>query len=125
MSSCDYLCCQPSGLQKPGRRTRSRSTPAFTAAVWTTRATSSGRRIDQVRGGLPRRGFAPVQTSPFLTCPSLLKAKDVFLSPENDTIGILVSTAVEISVGGKTIKPAGGLGRGAGGDGHLEVGHNQ
>uniref|UniRef100_A0A8C7CIR3 Calcium channel, voltage-dependent, alpha 2/delta subunit 2a n=1 Tax=Oncorhynchus kisutch TaxID=8019 RepID=A0A8C7CIR3_ONCKI len=28
------------------------------------------------------------------------------LNPENDTIGILVSTAVEITVGGKTIKPA-------------------
>ncbi|TWW61985.1 Voltage-dependent calcium channel subunit alpha-2/delta-2 [Takifugu flavidus] len=33
-------------------------------------------------------------------------ARDDFLSPENDTIGILVSTAVEIAVGGKTIKPA-------------------
>lgn len=63
----------------------------------------------------------------FLNRPSLLKAKDVFLSPENDTIGILVSTAVEISVGGKTIKPAGGLWRGGcgGSDGHPEVGHVQ
>uniref|UniRef100_A0A3B3ZY01 VWFA domain-containing protein n=1 Tax=Periophthalmus magnuspinnatus TaxID=409849 RepID=A0A3B3ZY01_9GOBI len=31
---------------------------------------------------------------------------DEFLNPENDTIGILVSTAVEITVGGKTVKPA-------------------
>nr|XP_046166791.1 voltage-dependent calcium channel subunit alpha-2/delta-2-like isoform X4 [Oncorhynchus gorbuscha] len=31
---------------------------------------------------------------------------DELLNPENDTIGILVSTAVEITVGGKTIKPA-------------------
>ncbi|KAI1892911.1 hypothetical protein AGOR_G00138390 [Albula goreensis] len=31
---------------------------------------------------------------------------DDILNPENDTIGILVSTAVEITVGGKTIKPA-------------------
>ncbi|XP_035238903.1 voltage-dependent calcium channel subunit alpha-2/delta-2a isoform X3 [Anguilla rostrata] len=31
---------------------------------------------------------------------------DDILNPENDTIGILVSTAVEISLGGKTIKPA-------------------
>uniref|UniRef100_A0A8C5B6G0 Calcium channel, voltage-dependent, alpha 2/delta subunit 2a n=1 Tax=Gadus morhua TaxID=8049 RepID=A0A8C5B6G0_GADMO len=31
---------------------------------------------------------------------------DDLLNPENDTIGVLVSTAVEISVGGKTIKPA-------------------
>ncbi|KAF3856196.1 hypothetical protein F7725_016919 [Dissostichus mawsoni] len=34
------------------------------------------------------------------------KARDELLNPENDTIGILVSTAVEITVGGKTIKPA-------------------
>ncbi|XP_044071962.1 voltage-dependent calcium channel subunit alpha-2/delta-2a isoform X2 [Siniperca chuatsi] len=33
-------------------------------------------------------------------------ARDELLNPENDTIGILVSTAVEITVGGKTIKPA-------------------
>ncbi|XP_038552936.1 voltage-dependent calcium channel subunit alpha-2/delta-2a isoform X1 [Micropterus salmoides] len=33
-------------------------------------------------------------------------ARDDLLNPENDTIGILVSTAVEITVGGKTIKPA-------------------
>ncbi|KAJ3602296.1 hypothetical protein NHX12_030055 [Muraenolepis orangiensis] len=32
--------------------------------------------------------------------------RDDLLDPENDTIGVLVSTAVEISVGGKTIKPA-------------------
>lgn len=36
-------------------------------------------------------------------------ARDELLNPENDTIGILVSTAVEITIGGKTIKPAGGL----------------
>lgn len=35
-------------------------------------------------------------------------ARDELLNPENDTIGILVSTAVEITIGGKTIKPAGG-----------------
>ncbi|XP_041639573.1 voltage-dependent calcium channel subunit alpha-2/delta-2a isoform X1 [Cheilinus undulatus] len=33
-------------------------------------------------------------------------ARDELLNPENDTIGILVSTAVEFTVGGKTIKPA-------------------
>ncbi|XP_056247349.1 voltage-dependent calcium channel subunit alpha-2/delta-2a isoform X3 [Seriola aureovittata] len=33
-------------------------------------------------------------------------ARDELLNPENDTIGILVSTAVEITIGGKTIKPA-------------------
>ncbi|KAF3689980.1 Voltage-dependent calcium channel subunit alpha-2/delta-2 [Channa argus] len=33
-------------------------------------------------------------------------AKDELLNPDNDTIGILVSTAVDITVGGKTIKPA-------------------
>lgn len=36
-----------------------------------------------------------------------LEARDELLNPENDTIGVLVSTAVEITVGGKTIKPAG------------------
>lgn len=33
-------------------------------------------------------------------------ARDEFLNPDNDTIGILVSTAVDITVGGKTVKPA-------------------
>ncbi|XP_030586321.1 voltage-dependent calcium channel subunit alpha-2/delta-2a isoform X2 [Archocentrus centrarchus] len=33
-------------------------------------------------------------------------AKDELLTPENDTIGILVSTALEMTIGGKTIKPA-------------------
>uniref|UniRef100_A0A3P8RVV4 Calcium channel, voltage-dependent, alpha 2/delta subunit 2a n=1 Tax=Amphiprion percula TaxID=161767 RepID=A0A3P8RVV4_AMPPE len=33
-------------------------------------------------------------------------ARDELLNPENDTIGILVSTALEITIGGKTIKPA-------------------
>uniref|UniRef100_A0A3Q3MNW1 Calcium channel, voltage-dependent, alpha 2/delta subunit 2a n=1 Tax=Mastacembelus armatus TaxID=205130 RepID=A0A3Q3MNW1_9TELE len=33
-------------------------------------------------------------------------ARDELLNPENDTIGILVSTAVEITIGGKTVKPA-------------------
>ncbi|XP_053724518.1 voltage-dependent calcium channel subunit alpha-2/delta-2a isoform X2 [Synchiropus splendidus] len=33
-------------------------------------------------------------------------AKDELLNPDNDTIGILVSTAVEMTIGGKTIKPA-------------------
>ncbi|XP_071351700.1 voltage-dependent calcium channel subunit alpha-2/delta-2a isoform X1 [Trachinotus anak] len=33
-------------------------------------------------------------------------ARDELLNPENDTIGVLVSTAVEITIGGKTIKPA-------------------
>lgn len=58
--------------------------------------------------------LACLQPSPSWLLPqfySALKAKEVFLSTENDTIGILVSTAVEISVGGKTIKPAGGLWR--------------
>ncbi|XP_061788327.1 voltage-dependent calcium channel subunit alpha-2/delta-2a isoform X1 [Nerophis lumbriciformis] len=32
--------------------------------------------------------------------------RDELLNPDNDTIGILVSTAVDITVGGKTIKPA-------------------
>jgi len=38
-----------------------------------------------------------------------LADKDELLNPENDTIGILVSTALEITLGGKTLKPAGEL----------------
>ncbi|TNM88765.1 hypothetical protein fugu_005019 [Takifugu bimaculatus] len=55
--------------------------------------------------GRPRCRLArlPLACSSFCFAP---KARDDFLSPENDTIGILVSTAVEIAVGGKTIKPA-------------------
>lgn len=34
------------------------------------------------------------------------------LDLENNTIGILVSTAVELSIGGKTLKPAGAQGLG-------------
>uniref|UniRef100_A0A665TFU1 Calcium channel, voltage-dependent, alpha 2/delta subunit 2a n=1 Tax=Echeneis naucrates TaxID=173247 RepID=A0A665TFU1_ECHNA len=37
---------------------------------------------------------------------SLVMLWDELLNQENDTIGILVSTAVEITIGGKTIKPA-------------------
>ncbi|XP_006783236.1 voltage-dependent calcium channel subunit alpha-2/delta-2a isoform X2 [Neolamprologus brichardi] len=33
-------------------------------------------------------------------------ARDEQLNPENDTVGILVSTALEMTIGGKTIKPA-------------------
>lgn len=36
------------------------------------------------------------------------------LDLENNTIGILVSTAVELSIGGKTLKPAGEQGPGPG-----------
>lgn len=106
MKVCGAAVSLPSGLQKPGRRTRSRSTPAFTAAVSTTRATYSERRTAQVRDALAVGTPLPPACSSFR---SALKARDDFLSPENDTIGILVSTAVEIAVGGKTIKPAGGL----------------
>lgn len=35
------------------------------------------------------------------------------LDLENNTIGILVSTAVELSIGGKTLKPAGRQGAGS------------
>ncbi|XP_062314741.1 voltage-dependent calcium channel subunit alpha-2/delta-2a isoform X2 [Osmerus eperlanus] len=50
------------------------------------------------RRSLDNRGY--IFRAPFRT------ANDELLSPDNDTIGILVSTAVEITVGGKTIKPA-------------------
>ena len=70
------LCCHRSGLQKPGRRTQSRSTPAFTAAVSTTRATSSERRIGQVREALAVFWLPP--TLSFLPPSCLLPAS--FLS---------------------------------------------
>ncbi|XP_023676819.1 voltage-dependent calcium channel subunit alpha-2/delta-2 isoform X1 [Paramormyrops kingsleyae] len=50
------------------------------------------------RRSLDNRGYifrAPYRTS-----------SDDFFNPENDTIGILVSTAVEFSISGRTIKPA-------------------
>lgn len=72
------------------------------------------------RSWAPHLTLSPImrRDSLFLTPPTPLacssicfpfKARDELLNPENDTIGILVSTAVEITVGGKTIKPAGGL----------------
>lgn len=39
-----------------------------------------------------------------------LSARDELLNPDNDTIGILVSTAIDITLGGKSIKPAGETG---------------
>lgn len=85
--------------------------PAITAAVSTTRATSSEPLIVQVTAALTShtqlRLLVTVWPVSLICFP--LKARDELLNPENDTIGILVSTAVEITVGGKTIKPAGGL----------------
>uniref|UniRef100_A0A8C9S3G6 Calcium channel, voltage-dependent, alpha 2/delta subunit 2a n=1 Tax=Scleropages formosus TaxID=113540 RepID=A0A8C9S3G6_SCLFO len=49
------------------------------------------------RRSLDNKGY--IFRAPYRTCAP-------FSLPENDTIGILVSTAVEITVGGKTIKPA-------------------
>lgn len=95
--------------------------PAITAAVSTTRATFSGRLIVQVNDALSPGLYISHRASwccgslfltPHLACFSLCfpsAARDELLNPENDTIGILVSTAVEIAIGGKTIKPAGGL----------------
>ncbi|XP_037534660.1 voltage-dependent calcium channel subunit alpha-2/delta-2a [Nematolebias whitei] len=50
------------------------------------------------RRSLDNRGY--VFTAPFRS------AERELLNPENDTIGVLVSTALDITVGGKTIKPA-------------------
>lgn len=91
--------------------------PAITAAVLTTRATFSERLIVQVND-VPSPGFyishraswccGSLFLTPHLGC-FRFAARDELLNPENDTIGILVSTAVDITIGGKTIKPAGGL----------------
>lgn len=98
--------------------------PAITAGASTTRATSSERLIEQVNDALgPGLYFTECCVSLFLTPPGPRvclyisfppSARDELLNPENDTIGILVSTAVEITIGGKTIKPAGGLQSGRG-----------
>ncbi|XP_034442475.1 LOW QUALITY PROTEIN: voltage-dependent calcium channel subunit alpha-2/delta-2a [Hippoglossus hippoglossus] len=53
------------------------------------------------RRSLDNKGY--IFRAPYRTAPS---ARDERLNPENDTIGVLVSTAVEIAIGGKTIKPA-------------------
>ncbi|XP_056292352.1 voltage-dependent calcium channel subunit alpha-2/delta-2a isoform X3 [Pseudoliparis swirei] len=51
------------------------------------------------RRSLDNKGY--IFQAPYRRTP-----RDDQQNPENDTIGILVSTAVEITVGGKTIKPA-------------------
>ncbi|XP_017263837.1 voltage-dependent calcium channel subunit alpha-2/delta-2a isoform X3 [Kryptolebias marmoratus] len=50
------------------------------------------------RRSLDNRGY--VFTAPYRSAGGEL------LNPENDTIGVLVSTALDITIGGKTIKPA-------------------
>lgn len=62
-----------SGLQNPGKRTPNPSTPAITAAAWTTRAIFSGRRIERVSHTLLR---LPGLTSSSVICPHSL-----FLTP--------------------------------------------
>lgn len=46
-------------------------------------------------------------TSPTPDCPTPPPALLRPLELENDTVGILVSTAVELSLGGRTLRPAG------------------
>ncbi|XP_053289335.1 voltage-dependent calcium channel subunit alpha-2/delta-2a isoform X2 [Pleuronectes platessa] len=53
------------------------------------------------RRSLDNKGY--IFRAPYRTAAS---ARDEQLNPENNTIGVLVSTAVEIVIGGKTIKPA-------------------
>lgn len=90
--------------------------PPITAAASTTRVTSSERLIEQVNDALslelynspPNRKGCLFLTSLLARFPVFFVARDELLNPENDTIGILVSTALEMTIGGKTIKPAGG-----------------
>lgn len=88
--------------------------PPITAAASTTAATSSEHLIDPVNDVHGLTLHISHSDALFLTCfllwfsiPSHLVDKDEMLNPENDTIGILVSTALNLAVGGKTIKPAG------------------
>lgn len=92
--------------------------PAITGAALTTEATSSQRRIDRVSNLLclwvynshtTQRGslFRILLVS--LCLCFCVTAERELLNPENDTIGVLVSMALDITIGGKTIKPAGEL----------------
>ncbi|MEQ2266707.1 Voltage-dependent calcium channel subunit alpha-2/delta-2 [Xenotaenia resolanae] len=51
------------------------------------------------RRSLDNKGY--IFTAPYRSAGTDL------LNPENDTVGILVSTALDITIGGKTVKPAG------------------
>lgn len=79
--------------------------PASTGGAWTTRATSSSHPTGMVGVSSGRQGAAGS------VCPlmSLLPSTAGYqgLDLENNTIGILVSTAVELSIEGKSLKPAG------------------
>lgn len=92
--------------------------PAITGAALTTEATSSQRRIDRVNNLLclwvynshTQRGSLFLIL--LVLCVSVcfcVTAERELLNPENDTIGVLVSMALDITIGGKTIKPAGEL----------------
>lgn len=106
--------CSPPGLRTTGRRNRSPSTPASTGGAWTTRATSSSHPTRMVGASSGRLGVAQAAAGP--TCPLMPPLPSAAgyrgLDLENNTIGILVSTAVELSIGGKTLKPAGRQGTG-------------
>lgn len=101
--------CLPPGLQMTGRRNPSPLMPASTGEAWIIKATSSSRLTGMVSAGSGWQGAAQAATGP--TCPlmPLLPSAASYqaLDLENNTIGILVSTAVELSIGGKTLKPAG------------------
>lgn len=84
--------------------------PPITAAASTTAATSSEHLIEPVNDVHVLTLHISHGGALFLTCSCFhLVARDELLNPENDTIGILVSTALNLAVGGKTIKPAGEL----------------
>lgn len=53
--------------------------------------------------------IGPRYTQPFSSFKPILcfSALDDTLGPENSTVGILVSSAVEVNLGGKILKPAG------------------
>lgn len=97
-----------------GKRNQSPSMPVFTGGAWTTRVTSSSLPTGMVGASSGQQGVALAATGP--TCPLkpplLSTAGYRELDLENNTIGILVSTAVELSIGGKTLKPAGRQGAG-------------
>lgn len=88
--------------------------PASTGGAWTTRATSSSHPTGMVGADWGQWGVAQAATDPMCPLMPPLPSVDGYqgLDLENNTIGILVSTAVELSIGGKTLKPAGRQGTG-------------
>ena len=77
-----------------------------TAGCWVLRLRSSQARAPRLtEPSIEWSAWLPAPTPDHTTppTPALLRPLEL----ENDTVGILVSTAVELSLGGRTLRPAG------------------